>query len=79
MSSVYISIVTGVGTALILGASAFLWKIHGTLSIIMEKLSHIDQLASLNNQRWNERFAELEKDLVELKTEFHEWRKVRAA
>jgi hypothetical protein len=79
MSSIYISILTGVGTALILGIAGFLWRFHATLSVIVEKLGHMTNLAELQNQRWNEKFLELEKDVIELKAEFHEWRKGRLA
>lgn len=79
MNGVLISLASGVFTSMLIAASAFLWKINGTLSVIMEKLAHIDQLASLNNQRWNEKFGALEKDLVALQTEFNEWRRGRAA
>ena len=75
MSGIFISVGTGLVTTLIIGATAFLWKINGTLSVIMEKLSHMDTLASLSNQRWGEKFAEMQKDVESLRAEVHDMRR----
>lgn len=79
MTGLFISVGTGLITTLIIGATAFLWKINGTLGVIMEKLSHMDTLASLSKQRWDEKFTALEKDVAELKTELADFRKGKAA